>query len=101
MRIVSLLTASEITERMDSREISETVHHGSGIYTLDTDLLLLMPCGFPPAKTEQELKRLKGFDAADRRYIVDGPAYFNRPGPRVVDGVELLAELFHGVEAES
>jgi iron complex transport system substrate-binding protein len=59
------------------------------------DILPLMPCGFPPVKTEQELKRLKGFDAADRRYIVDGPAYFNRPGPRVVDGVELLAKLFH------
>ena len=65
------------------------------VVTAEPDILLLMPCGFPPAKTEQELKRLKGFDAADRRYIVDGPAYFNRPGPRVVDGVELLAKLFH------
>jgi iron complex transport system substrate-binding protein len=65
------------------------------VVAAEPDILLLMPCGFTPAKTEQELKRLKGFDAADRRYIVDGPAYFNRPGPRVVDGVELLAKLFH------
>ncbi|HKW79142.1 MAG TPA: cobalamin-binding protein, partial [Candidatus Limnocylindria bacterium] len=32
----------------------------------------------------------------DRRaFAVDGNAYFSRPGPRVVDGVELLASLFH------
>ncbi|WP_345033535.1 hypothetical protein [Kutzneria kofuensis] len=64
----------------------------------EPDILVLMPCGFTPAKTRQELDRLKGFDAVDRRYIVDGSAYFNRPGPRVVDGVELLARLFHQVE---
>jgi iron complex transport system substrate-binding protein len=28
-------------------------------------------------------------------YAVEGPAYFNRSGPRLVDGVELLAALFH------
>ncbi|QUQ67919.1 cobalamin-binding protein [Kutzneria sp. CA-103260] len=71
------------------------------VVAAEPDVLLLMPCGFPPAKTEQELKRLKGFDAAGRQYIVDGPAYFNRPGPRVVDGVEFLAELFHGAGAAS
>jgi iron complex transport system substrate-binding protein len=27
-------------------------------------------------------------------FLVDGSAYFSRPGPRVIDGVELLAELF-------
>jgi iron complex transport system substrate-binding protein len=29
--------------------------------------------------------------------VVDGPAYFNRPGPRVVRGVEVLAHVLHGV----
>ncbi|RIK36627.1 MAG: cobalamin-binding protein, partial [Chloroflexi bacterium] len=28
-------------------------------------------------------------------FAVDGSAYFNRPGPRVMDGIELLAELLH------
>ena len=28
-------------------------------------------------------------------YAVEGPAYFNRPGPRLVNGLELLARLFH------
>jgi iron complex transport system substrate-binding protein len=80
-----LAKAGEHTRPIEWRQVVEA----------EPDVLLLMPCGFPPARTEQELQRLRGFDAADRRYIVDGPAYFNRPGPRVVDGVELLAELFH------
>jgi hypothetical protein len=28
-------------------------------------------------------------------FLVDGPAYFNRPGPRLVDGVEILAACLH------
>ena len=28
-------------------------------------------------------------------YVVDGSSYFNRPGPRVVDGLEILAQIFH------
>src|SRR5256885_8631673 len=32
---------------------------------------------------------------AGHLYAVDGAAYFNRPGPRVVDGLEILAELIH------
>ena len=27
--------------------------------------------------------------------MVDGSSYFNRPGPRVVDGLEILAQIFH------
>jgi iron complex transport system substrate-binding protein len=30
-------------------------------------------------------------------WVLDGPAYFNRPGPRVVRGVEVLAHVLHGV----
>ena len=32
-----------------------------------------------------------------RVWVVDGPAYLNRPGPRVVRGVEVLAHLLHGI----
>jgi len=31
----------------------------------------------------------------NRIYIVDGNQYFNRPGPRIVDSVEILAEILH------
>jgi hypothetical protein len=33
----------------------------------------------------------------DRVWVLDGPAYFNRPGPRVVRGVEILAHVLHGI----
>lgn len=73
--------------------------------TIDPDLVVLGPCGFEPSRTEQEWARARDRDewrhlAAvrhDRVRIVDGPAYFNRPGPRVVDGAEILADLLSGM----
>ncbi|RSN55533.1 cobalamin-binding protein [Amycolatopsis sp. WAC 04182] len=66
------------------------------------DVLLLMPCGFPPERTEAELPLLTGlpgWDDIPAVHILDGPAYFNRPGPRVVDGAEILADLIHAPSA--
>lgn len=70
----------------------------------EPDVLLLMPCGFSIERTLAEfdvLTALPGWSSlpavrAGRVWAVDGPAYFNRPGPRVVDGVELLAALLRG-----
>ena len=66
-------------------------------------VLILMPCGFGIARTLRELDRLtsrpgwKKLPAVRNGevYAVEGPAYFNRPGPRLVNGLELLARLFH------
>lgn len=62
------------------------------------DVVLLMPCGFPPRRTLAELSllmRLPGFSELPAVWVLDGPAYFNRPGPRVVDGAEILAAVLH------
>ena len=67
------------------------------------EALVLMPCGFPVERTRRELSLLtaqpwwKELAAvrAGRVHLVDGPAYFNRSGPRLVDGIELLASLLH------
>ncbi|MFC3453405.1 hypothetical protein [Amycolatopsis speibonae] len=62
------------------------------------DVLLLIPCGFPPERTEAELHLLTGlpgWDDIPAVHILDGPAHFNRPGPRVVDGAEILADVLH------
>jgi len=67
------------------------------------DVLVVMPCGFTIDRTATELDLLtarpgwKDLPAvqAGAVYAVEGPAYFNRSGPRLVDGVELLAALFH------
>lgn len=69
---------------------------------VDPEMLLLMPCGFHLRETIEEWERTRrppGYDelTAVRRgqvFAVDGSAYFSRPGPRVIDGIELLAEIF-------
>jgi iron complex transport system substrate-binding protein len=71
----------------------------------DPDVIVFGPCGFEPAKTVSELPDLvraipgwAGLAAVrtNQVWIVDGPSYFNRPGPRVVDGAEILAGIFAG-----
>ncbi|MEU4148049.1 cobalamin-binding protein [Streptomyces parvulus] len=72
------------------------------------DVVLVLPCGFPPERTLRERELLTGLPGwrdlpavrADRVWVLDGPAHFNRPGPRVVRGAEVLAHVLHGVEAE-
>ncbi|TAL10468.1 MAG: cobalamin-binding protein [Nitrospirae bacterium] len=67
------------------------------------DVLVLMPCGFSIDRTCSEsdlLTSRPGWNglpavANNQVYAVEGAAYFNRSGPRLVDGVELLAALFH------
>ena len=70
---------------------------------VNPEVIVIMPCGFNLERTEQEsqgmrkhpdwkiLKAVKN----DLVFIVDGNAYFNRPGPRLVDSAEILAEIFH------
>ena len=62
------------------------------------DVVLLLPCGFPPDRTLAELHvltSLPGWTELPAVWVLDGPAYFNRPGPRVVRGVEVLAHVLH------
>ncbi len=69
----------------------------------DPEVIVLMPCGFDIARTLEELpgltrrpgwSRLRAVRAG-RVYVTDGNAYFNRPGPRLVESLEILAELLH------
>jgi iron complex transport system substrate-binding protein len=69
---------------------------------VDPEMVLLMPCGFHLGETQTEWTRTRrppGYLelTAVRRgqvFALDGSAYFSRPGPRVIDGIELLAEIF-------
>jgi len=70
---------------------------------IEPEVVVLMPCGFGPERAAFEagvLWQLEGWQrlAAVRKgrvYAVNGNAYFSRPGPRVVDGMEILASIFH------
>jgi len=67
------------------------------------EVLVLACCGFDVARTLADVPLLRarpGWHAlpavrAGRVYAVDGSAYFSRPGPRIVDSLELLAEILH------
>ena len=68
---------------------------------VDPELLFLMPCGFHLAETIDEWRRTDvppwvGDLTAARRgavFALDGSSFFSRPGPRVIDGIEMLAEI--------
>lgn len=67
------------------------------------EILVLTPCGFNLEKVIElapQLAQLEDWSSLpavrkDRVYAVDANSYFARPGPRVTDGVELLAHLIH------
>jgi len=69
----------------------------------DPDAIFVTPCGFDLARTRAEmpaLTRLPGWSGlrAVREghvFLGDGNAYFNRPGPRVAEALEILAEALH------
>ena len=70
---------------------------------VDPEIIVIMPCGFNLERTAQESKVLTKHPAwktltavkNGKVFITDGSAYFNRPGPRLVDSAEILAEMFH------
>ncbi len=69
----------------------------------DPDVIAVMPCGFDIPRTAAEMPPLAaqpGWSELsavrnDRVFLTDGNQYFNRPGPRVVESAEILAELLH------
>ena len=71
------------------------------------DMILLMPCGFDVRRTVKEstpLRRLEGWNdlpaaKAGNVYALNGNAYFSRPGPRLVNGLEILARIIHAEDA--
>jgi iron complex transport system substrate-binding protein len=66
----------------------------------DPDVIVVAPCGFPLARTQQELGLLSALPGwrelaavrSERVFLADGNRFFNRPGPRLVETLEILAE---------
>jgi iron complex transport system substrate-binding protein len=70
------------------------------------EIILLMPCGFDLRRTIKEstpLQQLPGWQElpavkAGKVFALNGNAYFSRPGPRLVNGLEILAQLIRPEE---
>ena len=73
------------------------------IHRTDPDAVLLACCGFGLERTRREMALLAGKTEwqslravrEGRVYLVDGSTYFSRPGPRIVDSLEMLAHMLH------
>ena len=73
------------------------------LVTADPDVIVISPCGFDLARTEQQMywlterpewSRLRAVQGG-RVYLADGNQYFNRPGPRLVETLQILSEILH------
>lgn len=91
--INGISSAGEQSRRM---EIDEVVQ-------FDPDVIVLMPCGFgikrtldelPPLASNEKWKSLRAVRSG-RVHVVDANAYFSKPGPRTVTGLEIMAKILH------
>lgn len=83
--------------------VHSTCSSWDDFFAADPDCVILMPCGFDLQRTLVEARkldrrpewaRLKAVRTG-RVFAVDGNAYFNRSGPRLVESLEILARLLH------
>lgn len=78
-------------------------HDWQEVVNYDPDVIIVTPCGFDLKRSLAEMPTLverPGWNqitavCAGRLYMIDGNAYFNRSGPRLVDSLEILAALLH------
>ena len=73
------------------------------VVSYNPEIVILMPCGFNLKKTIEDLpllQKLRGWDTLDavkngRVYATDGSSYYSRSGPRLIDGLEMMAKMIH------
>ncbi|MFN8450173.1 MAG: cobalamin-binding protein [Anaerolineae bacterium] len=73
------------------------------LWAADPDVIVVLPCGFDIERARAEmpaLTRQPGWKTlrairSGQVYLTDGNQYFNRPGPRLVESLEILAEILH------
>ncbi|MHB1422224.1 MAG: cobalamin-binding protein [Gemmataceae bacterium] len=69
----------------------------------DPDVIVVLPCGFDIERTRRDMSLLTNKPQwgqlrsvrGGRVFLADGNPYFNRPGPRLVESLEILAEILH------
>ncbi len=69
----------------------------------DPDVVVVLPCGYDLPKSRSEMRALAARPEwpklravrSGRVYLADGNQYFNRPGPRLAESLEILAEILH------
>jgi iron complex transport system substrate-binding protein len=98
--LVSIAGGKELIGRAGERSVTMKWDE---IVAADPDAIVIACCGFDVQRTRQDLPLLQsypGWDSlrcvkTDHVYLVDGSAYFSRPGPRLVDSLEIMANALH------
>ncbi len=98
--LVELAGGREIIGKMNQPSRSVT---WESIVDADPEVLFIACCGFGVERTLQDLPLLQSYPGWEslqcvrnrKVFVVDGSAYFSRPGPRLVDSLEILAHALH------
>jgi ABC-type Fe3+-hydroxamate transport system, periplasmic component len=77
------------------------------VASAEPEVMVFMPCGFDVAGTVTEYQKTTRpaewaripAVASGQIYAVDANAYFSRPGPRIIRGIEILAEIIEASES--
>jgi len=88
-----LLALASIDDPLARAGVPSVALDWSDVAAARPELLILAPCGFDRARAQAEAELVQSHldeVGADRVVVLDGSAYFNRPGPRLVDSLELL-----------
>jgi iron complex transport system substrate-binding protein len=91
------------TDGLGRKHQASTPVDWAEVVACEPEVLIVAPCGFSVERAWEEMPLLAarpGFAAlhaaqTGRVFVVNGSDYFSRPGPRLVDGLELLAHLLH------
>lgn len=98
--LVGLAGGDEVIARPN---VPSRTLHWEEVVAAKPDVLVVVCCGFDLARTLVDLPGLRSYRGwadlpavrAERVYVIDGNAYFSRPGPRLVDSLEILAHALH------
>lgn len=99
--LVTLAGGQEVVSQPGQRSRTLTWDE---VVAAQPEVLVIACCGYSIERTRQDLPILEAQPGwsdlpcvrSKRVHIVDGSAYFSRPGPRLVDSLEILAELLEG-----
>jgi len=96
--VPEMIEAAGGTDAMGEAGVKSRTATWEEIQGADVDIVVVMPCGlYADEAAEQATAHLDDLRATGARelWAVDAASSFSRPGPRLVDGVELLAHLLH------
>jgi iron complex transport system substrate-binding protein len=90
-------------ELLGSRGRPAQVIEASAVSQGRPEVIVVMACGFDLQRSIEEVERCHGTLPVEgaELWVVDGNAYFSRPGPRLIDSIEIMAGILHPEVAET